>query len=153
MARLKTFLKYILWVILFFIFSQIMIYIALNTTYKNKSIDIKTPLITSAEVRATSIDGIAKIKVNNGAANKYIEIKCFSKNDVEMGTKYINIDNIETNDEQEFEVRFNYSKVDRAELNIINEIPNEASEEQKSSDQKMNLAMTIVALILLIYFG
>ena len=35
MDRMKTFLKYALWGILFFIFSEIIINVGLNSSYKN----------------------------------------------------------------------------------------------------------------------
>lgn len=150
MATLKKFLMYGSWVLLFFIFSQIMIFIAINTTYKYKKVESYSTLITQAEVKATSINGFAKCKVKSGAQNKYIKIDCYSKNDVLMGTKYIKI---ETNEEQEFEVRFNYSKVDNAKVNIVDQIPQDIEKDQTMSDPKMNAAMLISALILLITFG
>ena len=70
-----------------------------------------------------------------------------------MWTKYIKIDKILTNEEKEFEVRFNYNKVDRAEIEIIDELPNEATNEQKISDPEMTIAMAITALILLFNFA
>ena len=39
-----------------------------------------------------------------------------------MGTKYIKIDEMQTNEEKEFEVRFNYSRVDKAQIEIVNEL-------------------------------
>ena len=157
MPRLKTFSKYLLWIILFFIFSQLMIYVALNTTYRYKAVESKTPLITQAEVQATSVDGFAKCKILNNTQtyieNKYIKIDCYSKNSVLMGTKYIKIDKIATNEEKEYEVRFNFNKVDNVTMQIIDNIPQTATEEQKVSDPKMNAAMLISALILLITFG
>ena len=157
MSRLKTFLMYAVWVLAFFIFSQVMIYIAINTTYKYKNVEIKTSIITEAEVQATSINGYAKCKITNNTQNdienKYIKLECYSKNDVIMGTKYIKIDKILTNENQEFEIRFNYSKVDNAKIEIVDEIPQDVTEEQKVSDANMNAAMVISALILLFTFG
>lgn len=157
MSRLKTFFMYAVWVLVFFIFSQVMIYVAINTTYKYKNIEIKTSTITEAEVQATSINGFAKGKIVNNTQsdieNKYIKLECYSKNDVLMGTKYIKIDKIPTNEEQEFEVRFNYSKVDNAKIEIIDEIPQNVTEEQTISDPEMNAAMVISALILLFTFA
>lgn len=150
MTTLKKFLMYGSWVLLFFIFSQIMIFIAINTTYKYKEVESYSTLITQAEVQATSINGFAKCKVKAGVQNKYIKIDCYSKNNVLMGTKYIKV---ETNEEQEFEIRFNYSRVDNAKIDIVNEIPQDIEEEQTMSDPKMNAAMLISALILLITFG
>jgi len=157
MSRLKTLFMYGVWVLIFFIFSQIMIYVAINTTYKYKNIEIETSIITEAELQATSINGYAKCKIvnntQNDIENKYIQLECYSKNDVIMGTKYIKIDKILTNEEKEFEVRFNYSKVDNAKIEIIDELPQDVTEEQTISDPKMNVAMVISALILLFTFA
>lgn len=157
MSTLKKFLMYGSWVLLFFIFSQIMIYIAINTTYKYKKVEMYTSAITEAEVQATSINGFAKCKVVNNTQsnieNKYIKVDCYSKKDTLMGTKYIKIDEIHPNEEKEFEVRFKFNKVDKVKLNIIDEIDSDVSEEQLVSDPEMTLAMIISALILLINFG
>ena len=156
MARLKTFFMYGVLVLAFFIFSQVMIYIAINTTYKYKNIEVKTPIITEAEIQATSINGFCKCKILNNTKtdieNKYIKIDCYSKNDILMGTKYIKIDKIGTNEEKEYEVRFNYSKVEKVEIEIVNEIPEDVKEEQIISDPEMTLAMIISALVLLLHF-
>lgn len=156
MARMKTFFNYFLIVVLFFIFSQIMIYIAINTTYKNKDIESKTSIPVQMELQATSINGYAKGKIinntNSEITNKYLKIDCYSKNDVLMGTKYIEIDKIGTNEEKEFEVNFNFNKVDRALIDIVDESTlNEQNipEEQKTSDPERGLATMISALILL----
>ena len=157
MTTMKKFFMYAVWVILFFIFSQVMIYVAINTTYKTKQVDVKTQSIINASVNASSINGTAKCIVKNNTENdienKYIKIDCYPKNNVLMGTKYIKIDKILTNEEKEFEVRFNYNKVDRAEIEIIDELPNEATNEKKISDPEMTIAMAITALILLFNFA
>jgi len=157
MSRLKTFFMYGVWMVVFFIFSQIMIYVALNTTYKYKNIEVKTPIIIEAQVQATSINGFAKCKILNNTEsnieNKYIKLECYSKNNVLMGTKYIKIDKMLTNEEKEFEVRFNYSRVDNAKIQIVDEIPQDVTKEQTISDPEMNIAMVISALILLFSFA
>lgn len=158
MARMKTFFIYFLLVVLLFIFSQVMIYIAINTTYKYKSVEILTTIPVVAQVEATSINGKAKVKVTNNQEialeNKYIEIDCYSKHDILMGTKYIKIDKINTKEEKEFEVQFNYNKVDKAVINIVEEKVLEeknVKEEDKLSDTERGLTAMISALILL-YF-
>lgn len=150
MKRMKTFFIYFLLVVIFFIYSQAMIYLAINSTYQHKSIDINTELPVSAQVIATSVNGKANIKVTNNTENiienKYIKLECYSKNNVLMGTKYIKIDKIETDEEKEFEVRFNFNKVDRAVISIVEEqelTDAKATEEQKESDPQMGLAALI----------
>ena len=65
MKRMKTFFIYFLLVVIFFVYSQAMIYLAINSTYQHKSIDINTELPVSAQVIATSVNGKANIKVTN----------------------------------------------------------------------------------------
>lgn len=158
MARMKTFLIYLLLIIVFFIFSQVMIYISINTTYQYKNVEIKSIIPIEVEVQATSINGFAKGNIKNdkdeNIEDKYLEIKCYSKHDILMGTKYIKIDKINAKEEKEFEVRFNYNKVDKVVLNIVDEkIVEEknATQEDKQSDPDRGLATMIAALILL-YF-
>ena len=155
MQRLKTFLKYAIWLILFFIFSQIMIYVALNTSYEYKGIEIHSSLIESAQIKATSIDGTASINVKNNSntdiSHKYIKIDCYSKNNVLMGTKYIEIKDLPINEQREYDVRFNFNKVDNAKIDVIDNLPNIATEEQKLSDKIMSPAMVVGALIVLMF--
>lgn len=158
MARMKTFFIYLLIVVAFFIFSQIMIYIAINTTYEYKNIQIKNSSIKEPELQATSINGFAKCKIKNETenemANQYIKIECYSKHDVLMGTKYMEIGRIKAKEEKQFEVRFNYNKVDRAIIDIVDRETLEEKqvpEEEKISDPERGLATMIAALILL-YF-
>lgn len=158
MARMKTFFIYFILVVAFFIFSQIMIYIAINTTFQYKNIEIKAKIPIEAEVQATSINGFAKGKIINQTEsdiqNKYIKIECYSKHDVLMGTKYIAIDKVEAKEEKEFEVHFNFNKVDRAVIDIVDEKTVEeqnVKQEEKESDPERGLATMLAAVILLTF--
>lgn len=158
MARVKTFFIYFLLVVAFFLFSKLAIYIAINTTYEYKSIELKTTIPMEVEVQATSVNGFAKGKINNQAEqeikNQYIQVKCYSKHNVLMGTKYIEIDKIEAKEEKEFEVHFNFNKVEKAVIDIVDEKTLEEEkvpEEEKQSDPQRGLATLLVAVILLHY--
>ena len=153
----KKFFIYFLLIVAFFIFSQLIINFTINTSYSYKSVEIKSTIITNAEVQATSVNGFAKIKIknmnDNVIENKYIKIDCYSKNDILMGTKCIKIDKIEAKEEKQLEVRFNFNKVNRAVIDIVEEqaltdVP--VSQEQLKSDSKMSLA-ALVATITLLY--
>ena len=148
----KKFIMYAIWVILFFIFSQIMINVAINTTYKSKNIEVKTEYISEAKAQATSINGFTEIKldkdVEKNISEKYIKLEAYSNNNTQMGTKYINIGNAQKNDDGKIEIRFNFNKVDKVVLDIIDEIPQNITEEQKKSDPKRNFIMIIGALII-----
>ena len=158
MARLKTFFIYFLLVVAFFIFSQVMIYIAINTTFVNKKIETKTTTLVQMELQATSVNGFAKGKIinntENNIENKYLKIECYSKYDTLMGTKYIEIDKLKAKEEKEFEVHFNFNKVDKAVIDIVDEKVLEeqnVTEEEKISDPEKGLAAMIVAVILLTF--
>ena len=158
MARMKTFFIYFILVVAFFIFSQIMIYIAINTTFEYKNIEIKTNIPMEVEVQATSINGYAKGKVinneENEILNKYIKVECYSKHDTLMGTKYIKIDKIGAKEEKEFEVHFNFNKVEKAVIDIVDEKTVEEQNikpEEKQSDPERGLATMLAAVILLTF--
>ena len=127
MARMKTFFIYFLLVVLFFIYSQIMIYIGVRTTYKDKDVEIETTIPMEAQVKATSVNGIAKVKIKNTTdkdiEGKYIKLECYSKHDTLMGTKYIQINQIGENEEKEFEIEFKYNEVEKAIITIVDEMP------------------------------
>lgn len=154
MARMKTFFIYLLIGVSFLIFSNLMIYVGINTMYNNKEVIINSQLPIIAEVQATSINGKVKCEVENNTSevikNKYIKIEFYSKNDVLMGTKYIKIERINAKEKENFEIRFNYNKVDKAQISIVDEIDN-IPEEEKKSDPELNLFTTISALFVL-YF-
>ncbi len=127
MARMKTFFIYFLLVVLFFIYSQIMIYIGVRTTYKDKDVEIETTIPMEAQVKATSVNGIANVKIKNTTdkdiEGKYIKLECYSKHDTLMGTKYIQINQIGKNEEKEFEIEFKYNEVEKAIITIVDEMP------------------------------
>lgn len=127
MARMKTFFIYFLLVVLFYIFSQVVIYFTLDTMFKYKTVVVKTPIKMETELQASSVNGFIKGKIINDTENiiknKYLEIKFYSKNDILMGTKYVEIDELNAKEEKEFEVHFKFNKVEKAEVDIINEKP------------------------------
>ncbi len=155
MARMKTFFIYFILLVVAFVVSQVLIYVAINTTYNYKNVEIKTTQIKEAEVKATSINGYAKFKFadDNVDTKKYVKVECYTKNDVLIGTKYIKVEQLQANDKNEFEIRFNYNRIDKAIIDVVDEIPENVNEEQKVSDPKMTAAMTISALIFLFTFA
>ena len=159
MDRVKTFFIYFILIVVFFIYSQIMIYMGIVTTYKYKNVDIKTTIPIEASVKATSVNGIANITITDTKEDikgKYLKLECYSKHDTLMGTKYIKIEEINTEEPKNIEIRFNYSKVERAIIDIVEEKQVEeenVKEEDKISDEEMGLAAIIASGILLFFFG
>ena len=96
MDQMKKFLKYILWIVGFFILSEFLINVGLNSSYKE--IESKGDTLEGVEIyqsEATSVNGRIKgvIKNEDGKINKkYLKIDFYSPRDVNMGSKYIEID-------------------------------------------------------------
>lgn len=155
MERMKTFFIYAILIVAFFLFSQAMIFLGIHTTYHDKTYTIHTKVCMNVEVKATSVNGFVKGNILNDTTetikNQYIKMDFYSKHDVLLGTKYVEIEELKSKDKQEFEMKFNYSKVDRVEIDLVDKISEQVTEEQKKSDPTMNFAMLISAIILLCY--
>ena len=154
MPTYKKFFIYLVVIILFFIFSKIMIYLALNGTYKIKDVEIKENTLIEAELKTTQLDGYVNGKIKNNTENtienKYVRIECYSKHNVLMGTKYVEIDRVDPNTEKEFEIRFNFNKVEKAVIDIVDDKYIEEKnipEEEKQSDPYRGVAALIGAII------
>ena len=121
MDRMKTLLKYALWLILFFIFSEIMIYLNIETTYQNIGRKDNVSQVTVYQAQATKINGRIKGKINDDAqiTNKYIRIDLYSERDNFLGSKYIDISELEQN--KEFEIYFKVQDVDYYEIRLVDE--------------------------------
>ncbi len=120
MDRTRTLFKYVLWVIIVYIVSNILIWALLRVSYKeikDYSVDVSIAKITIAETKSTSRNCYIKGKINNisdlNIKNKYIKIDLFSKRDVLLGSKYIKIENMEPYDIYEFQIEFQIGNVER----------------------------------------
>ena len=125
MSRIKTFFKYAVWVILFFIFSEIMININLETVYRNIGRKDNLPQITIYQAQATKVNGRIKGIIKNQAENKieskYIKVDFYSERDVLLGTKYIDVSAMRENETQDLELYFKLQNVDYYEMSFTNE--------------------------------
>ena len=70
MKRMGTFLKYVIWVVLFYIFSQLMIFLNLETTYQNIGRKDNIEQITVYQAEATKVNGRIKGTITNNTENK-----------------------------------------------------------------------------------
>lgn len=125
MDRMKTFLKYTLWVILFFIFSNIMINLNIEATYQNIGRKDNLEQITVYQAQATKINGRIKGTIyndsNNKIINKYLRIDLYSERDVFLGSKYIDVSLMRENETRDFEAYFKVQNVDYYEMKFTDE--------------------------------
>ena len=125
MDRMKTFLKYAIWIILFYIFSNILIYLNLETTYQNIGRKDNLPQVTVYQAQATKINGRIKGSIYNGSehkiTNKYLRIDLYSERDVFLGSKYIDVSTMRDDETRNFEEYFKVQDVDYYEMKFTDE--------------------------------
>ncbi len=124
MDRLKTFRKYIIWLIAFFIFSTLISYIGLNARYKNIEATGEVPGGVKINLaQATSVNGRIFGEVMSTEGNelndKYLKVNIFSKNDNLAGTKYLKLDNLNLNDPRKFAVYFSAENIKYFTIDVL----------------------------------
>ena len=126
MDRLKTFAIYALILIVFFVFSNFLINVGLNSSYANITSKGEIPeqvRITTAQ--ATLINGrILGTLTNSGTENingEYLEIDFYSERDNFLGRTYLQINNLNQNETQDIELYFKLQNVDYYTVSITNE--------------------------------
>jgi len=155
MKRLKTFSIYVLLIAAFWIVSDIIIYLSINGTYNDKEtkVYISSPKVIVEESKATSINGYIKGSIKNNTqeiiTDKYLKIDMYSARDVNLGTKYVKIDSLQSNESQEFEMWYEFSNVDYAILTTTNEDVNIG--ESEFSSRKITIYLLFGKLMML-YF-
>ncbi len=82
--------------------------------------------------------------------NKYLKIDMFSKRDVLLGTKYVNIGYLKPSNEQDFRIGFKYTNVDYCRLDVVDDIPETVTDSQFMSDD-LRGAKLMATVILLCY--
>ena len=148
MSRMKTFAKYAIWLILFWILSDILIYLGINSTYKD--IDKKGEIpngIEVVEMQATTVNGRTKIKINDeNLSGKFVKIDLYSSTGVNLGTQYLEIGKARENESKEIETYFKISEVKSYEITVVEEMG-------KSTEGFMDTALSgLTVLVILIKF-
>lgn len=140
MGRLKTFRKYILWIVGFYIFSMLITYIAFNATYKNINSVTQVPEnVNIVLAQATKVNGRIYGEVTSTEENnlngKYLRVRIFTGNYNFAGTRYIKIENVEQNIPKKFEVNFKVENIKYYAIDLIDE--QEQSEEHIAKIQDL----------------
>lgn len=130
MDRMKTFFKYILALILLFVFSNLIINALLKNSYtkiKDYSIDVTGLYVDVTEAKASNwngnIKGIVKNNTDENVENKYLKISMMSKRERMIGEKYIKIEKLEPGQLRNFEVDFDYDNVKTFKIELTDTMP------------------------------
>ena len=127
MKRFKQLMIFAILGVLFIIFSEYLIRVGLRNTYKTISGEIKSasPQITVTEAKVTDVNGYVQGKIKNtseeGIEKIYIKLELYSKRDIKLGDKFLEITNLNSNEEKDFEIKFKYSNVDYYIITCVNE--------------------------------
>ncbi len=159
MSRLKTFLKYFLAFIIVYLLVDIFSYMSLKSTYLKKEFkpNFDTPKIEVQESKATITNGLLNAKMTNNTdnklLNKYLKLDFYSPRKVNVGTKYIKINELEKDETMDFSSKYNFDNVDYIECSIVDEkdVPKLADFSfDDISKNKTNWFILLGAIILLI---
>ena len=156
MSRLKTFAKYVVWIILFLILSDILIYYGVNSTYKEiKSKNEIQSQITIKNAEATKVNGRIKGTVTNNEENdlsgKYLKIDLYADSGNLLATEYEEIGKLRANEVKSFETYFKMQDVKAYEINIVDEKAEETTTEVFMTED-MKKAGVLALLTYMIFF-
>lgn len=134
MNRVKTFAKYALWIILFWIFSDILIYYGINSTYKKINSKNELPSsITVTRAEATKVNGRINGTIFNSEnadlSGKYIKIDLYSSLGNLLGTDYLEIGTLRPNETKSFETYFKIQDVATYDISISDQKEETVSED------------------------
>lgn len=155
MAKIKKYLLYVLIIAAFWVLSDILIYLAINSSYTRVDAKVYTnsPEIIIGESKATYVNGLVKGSIKNNTGDiindKYLKIELYSARDVKLGTKYVKIENLEVNKYQNFEMWYKFNDVDYANITVTDNINNTVEEEFLSQETTSAL---ILGTLLVLYF-
>lgn len=159
MERIKTFGKYALIIIAFYIISNILISASIKSTYapitgydKIKQSGIKVEI---SDAKATFVNGYVEGKILNETEevieNQYLRIDLYSKRKVCLGSKYVKIEDLSSNESQEFKMGFKVRDAEYYEFSLTSEI--KEVEEQQFISEEMGTLLIFSTVLLLCFFG
>ena len=123
MDKVKRFAKYVIWIILFWILSDILINVGIDSTYKDMKNRGELPKgIEVVQMQSTKVNGKIKLKLSNEElSGKYLKIDLYSNIGNVLGTQYIEVGTINTNQVKEVETYFKITDIKSYEISIVDE--------------------------------
>ncbi len=125
MSRLKTFLKYVIWIVVFAVLSELLINASLKSSYADITRKDTTAQVEITQAQATLVNGKIKGTIKDdrkdSLTGKYVEIKLYSSRNNEVGKRYIQIQTTDVNQTQDFNFYFEKNDVKSYKISIVNE--------------------------------
>ena len=138
MSRMKTFFIYLLLFVGLYVVSNLLIDAYIKTSYykiETYDLDVKEANITIITEKAKKDDGHIEGKIvnntNEKVTNRYMKVELFSNKDVNLGTEYVKIDELNPGDLKNFKIDFTCDNVTSFKITFI-------SEEQRNAERPEN---------------
>lgn len=138
MSRMKTFFIYLLLFVGLYVVSNLLIDAYIKTSYykiETYDIDVKEANITIMTAKASKDDGHIEGKIvnntNEKVTNRYMKVELFSNKDVNLGTEYVKIDELNPGDLKNFKIDFTCDNVTSFKITFI-------SEKQRNAERPEN---------------
>lgn len=134
MSRMKTFGIYLLIFVGFYIFSNIIAYFYIQSTYEAieaNVIESNNITVEVDEAKATIVNGYIEGKVSNTTdkdiQSKYIKIDLISKRENTILTKYIEIDELKSGETKEFKLNFQAENIKKFKIEVVENAVNNSN--------------------------
>ena len=123
MDVLKKFGIYILMIVGFIIFSEFLIMVALNSNYSHiERLDNESQIVIY-QAQATKVNGRVRGVIKNSEpkdlTDKYLKFEFYSKRNIYLGKKYVDIENFTEENLLPFEVFFKLEDVETYKISIV----------------------------------
>lgn len=152
MSRMKTFLKYVIWLVIFFIFSEFLISVGLNSSYRDIERRDNLAQVQVSQAQATLVNGRVKGTITNTQelGGTYVRFDFYSERGNVVGRKYIQLE--KSNPNQDFSIYLDAEDITSYEVSVTNEIQDD---ELNIVPEEWTRPEIIVATIftLLIFWG
>ena len=93
MKRMKTFFKYVIWILLFMVVSNFLIEVGINSSYKDMIRRDQTAQVEISQAQSTLVNGritgTIKTDGQEKLTGKYVKITLYSTRGNELGKRYI----------------------------------------------------------------
>ncbi len=150
MDKLKKYASYFVLLIVFFIFSNFLIYVGLNSNYRDINRQDNIGEVYVYQAQATKVNGRIRGLIENPNGEdlngKYVEVDLYSKIDNFLGRKYIQINDLQQGDTQSFELFFKVQDVASYNVSIVDE--KQEGEEIDLLPNDLTTSQVVVATVL-----
>ena len=158
--RMKVFFCYLLIFVFFFIFSDIMIYNYTKALYQpmtSYEVNVKSLEVAVQTAEASSVNGNVKGTIKNTSEevihNQYLKFDFYTPRDINVGTKYIEVDKFYPGEQKNYELGFRYDNVSYVKISMVDkEEIEKATSEELRIDPTYGPAGLISAVVLGYFF-